>query len=155
VARLPLAIAEREIAVVREKLGWLDASLDVRATPDSSGPGNVLVLSVASAAVTEVFTGFGEQGVSAERVAGRTVQEAQEYLAAGVPVGKHLADQLLLPLALAGGGSFCTLAPTAHTTTNLEVLRHFLAVEGQIEQQDEKAWLITIAGEPWLRRSAT
>ncbi len=60
VARLPLSIAEREIAVVREKLAWEDDCMKVGETPDSSGPGNVLVLTVSSEQVTEVFTGFGE-----------------------------------------------------------------------------------------------
>jgi RNA 3'-terminal phosphate cyclase len=49
-------------------------------------------------------------------------------LAAGVPVGDCLADQLLLPLALAGGGSYTTLALTRHAATNIEVIRKFLDV---------------------------
>jgi len=145
VARLPRSIAEREIAVVREKLTWGEECLNVRESPDSSGPGNVLVLSVESEHVTEVFTGFGELGVSAETVAGRTVKEVREYLASGVPVGRHLADQLLLPLALAGGGAFRTLSPTAHTITNIEVLRLFLDLDVKVEQQDEQVWVISIA----------
>jgi RNA 3'-terminal phosphate cyclase (ATP) len=144
VARLPRSIAEREIAVVREKLAWGEDCLHVREAPDSSGPGNVLVLTVASEYVTEIFTGFGELRVSAETVAGRTVKEVREYLASGVPVGRHLADQLLLPLAMAGGGAFSTLSPTAHTVTNIEVLRLFLDLDIKVEQQDEEVWEITI-----------
>ncbi len=37
-----------------------------------------------------------------------------------VPVGPHLADQLVLLLALARGGSFRTTAPTLHTRTQLD-----------------------------------
>jgi RNA 3'-terminal phosphate cyclase (ATP) len=77
--------------------------------------------------VTEVFTGFGQVGVRAEAVAEQAVQEAQHYLAADVPVGPHLADQLLLPLALAGGGSFRTMPLTRHATTNIAVIGQFLA----------------------------
>jgi RNA 3'-terminal phosphate cyclase (ATP) len=146
VARLPRSIAERELAVVREKLAWGEESLTVREAPDSSGPGNVLVLAVASEFVTEIFTGFGELGVSAETVAGLTVKEVREYLSSGVPVGRHLADQLLLPLALAGGGTFRTLSPTAHTLTNIEVLRLFLDLDVKVEQQDEHGWLVSIGG---------
>ena len=36
----------------------------------------------------------------AESIAARVVKEAQAYLDSGAPVGEHLADQLLLPLAL-------------------------------------------------------
>lgn len=146
VARLPLSIAEREIAVVRKKLAWADDCLSVREAPDSSGPGNVLVLAVASEHLTEIFTGFGERGVNAETVAGRTVEEVLEYLDSGVPVGRHLADQLLLPLALAGEGAFRTLSPTAHTVTNIEVLRLFLDVNVKVEQQHEQRWIVSIRG---------
>ena len=41
-------------------------------------------------------------------------------------MGPHLADQLVLLLALAGGGSFRTLAPTLHTRTQLAVIERFL-----------------------------
>jgi RNA 3'-terminal phosphate cyclase (ATP) len=51
------------------------------------------------------------------------------YLAAEVPVGEHLADQLLIPLALAGRGSFLTLQLSSHVRTNMEVIKRFLPVE--------------------------
>lgn len=147
VARLPRSIAEREIAVVREKLAWGEDFLNVREEHDSSGPGNVLVLAVASEHVTEIFTGFGEKGVSAETVALGVVGEAREYLASTVPVGRHLADQLLLPLALAGGGAFGTLSPTTHMMTNVEVIRLFLDLDILVEQQDEQSWIVFVGGE--------
>jgi RNA 3'-terminal phosphate cyclase (ATP) len=55
----------------------------------------------------------------------------REYLAAGVPVGCHLADQLMLPLGIAAwqtghGGRFRTLPLTRHSTTHMDVLRTFL-----------------------------
>jgi RNA 3'-terminal phosphate cyclase (ATP) len=69
--------------------------------------------------------------VRAEEVAERVVQEVRSYLAADVPVGPHLADQLILPLALAGGGSFRTLPMTAHTETNLDVVQRFLPIRSR------------------------
>ena len=49
----------------------------------------------------------GAKGVGpAETVAERVVDEARKYLdTPGVPVGEHLADQILIPLALILGGS--------------------------------------------------
>lgn len=73
------------------------------------------MVEVASAELTEVVTGFGMKGVTAERVASDTCDEVEAYLSAGVPVGRYLADQLLLPLALAGSGAFRTLEPSART----------------------------------------
>ena len=88
--------------------------------------------------------------MKAETVASRAVQQAQDYIAADVPVGEHLADQLLLPLALAGGGAFRTTRPSQHTETNIEVLGRFLDdVTVSTKQVDESAW------EVRLTRTAT
>jgi len=111
VARLPDHIAERELKVVEKKLGWTGDSLVVEQAHDSVGPGNIIMLEIASRNVLEVFTAFGEKDVRAEAVAHKAVDEARAYLAAGVPVGPHLADQLLIPLAMAGG-RFRTVALT-------------------------------------------
>jgi RNA 3'-terminal phosphate cyclase (ATP) len=127
VARLSRQIGDRELAVVRARLGWTEAELEVVAVPEAAGPGNVLVLEIESEHVTEVFTGFGAVGVRAEAVAEGAVQEARRYLAADVPVGPYLADQLLLPLALAGGGAFRTVPLSRHASTNLDVIRAFLS----------------------------
>lgn len=118
-------IGERKLAVVRRELGWPNDRLDVERV-DADGPGNAIVLEVHSERVSEVFTAFGQRGIPAESVAGHAVQAVRDYLGAGVPVGPHLADQLLLPLAIAAGGMFRTMTPTQHFMTNSEVLRLFL-----------------------------
>ncbi|MEJ2199677.1 MAG: RNA 3'-terminal phosphate cyclase [Desulfuromonadaceae bacterium] len=145
IAQLARHIAERELRLVRSKLSWSAKELSIQEVEGSSGPGNVLMLEVASKQVREIFTGFGEWGVSAEKVAGRTVKQVQKYLAAEVPVGPHLADQLLLPLALAGGGAFRTLAPTRHTTTNIEVIKIFLDVGITLERLTDEVWEIRLS----------
>lgn len=136
VSQLPGHIAERELAVVREKLGWEEACCRQRHAKDCAGPGNAVLVEIQSEHITEVFSAFGELGKAAEAVAGEAVDEARAYLACGAPVGPHLADQLLAPMALAGGGSFRTSSLTEHSTTNIEVIRRFLdvrieAVEGE------------------------
>jgi RNA 3'-terminal phosphate cyclase (ATP) len=149
VAKLPDHIAERELKVVQKKLGWSgtaalgcgpQTSLTVQRADESAGPGNIVLLEIASQHVTEVFTGFGELAVRAEAVAHKAVDEARAYLAAGVPVGQHLADQLLIPLALSavegGGGKFRTLPPTRHTTTNIDVIQKFMDVTVSITRPD-------------------
>jgi RNA 3'-terminal phosphate cyclase len=42
-----------------------------------------------------------------------------------VPVGPHLADQLLLPMALGHGGTFRTTGLTPHSQTNMSVIEAF------------------------------
>jgi RNA 3'-terminal phosphate cyclase (ATP) len=83
--------------------------------------------------LTEVFSAFGKRGLPAEKVARQMYREIQEYLRADAPVGPHLADQLLLPLAVGahrrtGGGSFRTTAVTDHTATHINLLQRFLDV---------------------------
>jgi RNA 3'-terminal phosphate cyclase (ATP) len=126
VSNLPLSIAERELDVV----GWEERE----ARPvESDGPGNVLLLHAEAEHASELVAGFGEKGVPAERVAGRAATEMSRYLDAGVPVGEHLADQLLVPLALAGGGSFRTLPLSSHALTNAALVARFLPVRFETE----------------------
>jgi len=121
VANLPLSIAERELRVI----GWEDA---VARPVESAGPGNVVMLHVESEHASELATAFGAKGVPAERVARRAVAEMERYLAADVPVGEHLADQLLVPMALAGGGAFRTMPLSSHARTNAALIERFLPV---------------------------
>jgi RNA 3'-terminal phosphate cyclase (ATP) len=134
VAQLPGSIAKRELAVLRRKLGLDDGELRVEQVTNSVGPGNVLTLDLAFENVTEVLTGFGEITKPAERVAQEVVRAAREYLASDAPVGRHLADQLLIPLALAGGGRFRALPLTRHSVTNVEVIERFLPVRFRCEE---------------------
>jgi RNA 3'-terminal phosphate cyclase (ATP) len=146
VANLPEGIARRELAVVKDRLGWPDEALEVVRIGDAGrGPGNVVLLELESEHVTEVFTGFGEPGVRAETVAQAAVTEARGYLAAGVPVGPHLADQLLVPIALAGGGAFRTCALTRHATTNMEVIAEFLDVRFTVSPAGDGAVVVELS----------
>jgi RNA 3'-terminal phosphate cyclase (ATP) len=137
VAKLPRHIAERELSVVATKMSLPEDRLEIEEISDSLSPGNVLMIEMASREVTELVTAFGQRGVRAEDVAASAVREANEFLSAAVPVGPHLADQLLIPLALAGGGSYDTLALTLHTTTNVEVVRKFLDIQIHASNLDD------------------
>ena len=117
VAHLPPAIGEREVATALGLLNWQEDAGRVVSNANTPGPGNVVFVELESEHVSEICTGFGEQGKSAEMVAGDAVQEIRRYLVAGVPVGGHLADQLLPLLAIGSGGSFRTLTPSRHTLT--------------------------------------
>lgn len=146
VAHLPRHVAERELDVLRERLGLAASCLAVKEASHVRGPGNVVLLEIESEHVTEVFTGFGRRGVRAEAVAEGVVNEASVYLEAGVPVGTHLADQLLLPMVLAGGGSFRTLPLSRHSATNIEIIRSFLDVEITVQPQGERVTQVSVGG---------
>jgi len=144
VANLPRHIAERELARVRKTLGWAEPALEL-CEVESAGPGNLLSLELESEQLTEVVTGFGEKGVRAERVADLAIREARRYLRSGAPVGEHLADQLLLPLALAGGGAFRTLRPSSHLRTNVAVIQAFLpALDVRLEERGPDDWQVLV-----------
>ena len=50
-------------------------------------------------------------------------------------MGPHLADQLLIPLALAGGGALRTAALTQHTRTQLELIPELLEVAFSVTEE--------------------
>lgn len=144
VACLPPDIAKRELQLIAKMLSWDESCLTTEVIKDSRGPGNVVFIELASEHVTEVFTGFGEKGVRAEAIADHVVKEARYYLAHNVPVGEHLADQLLVPLALAGEGAFMTFGLSRHATTNIEIIKKFLEVEITTSQVAKSSLLVTI-----------
>ncbi len=154
VANLPRHIAERECQTIVQKTGWDESCCQVEEIRDSSGPGNVVMIELAADGVREVFTAFGRIGVKAERVAANALRDARQYLKAGVPVARYLADQLILPIGIGawqgtGGGAFRTQALTEHSRTHLEILRRFLDVRVETRQLGHDDSLVRIdAGHP-------
>jgi len=133
VANLTYAIAQREVQAVAQELGWGEECLQAHTLTGSIGPGNAISVIVESEHVTDVFTAFGERGVAAERVAQNAAAQAKRYLDSNAAVGEHLADQLLLPLAVGEGGVFTTTPLTGHSTTNIEVIRKFIDVAIEVD----------------------
>jgi RNA 3'-terminal phosphate cyclase (ATP) len=144
VANLPRSIAERELAVVEKKLGWEASNMMAEIVP-SHGPGNIVLLEVECANVTEVFTGFGERNVRAEIVADRVVTETRQYLAANVGAGQHLADQLLVPMALMRGGTFTTLPLSRHSETNIDTIAKFISAKIRVCTENNRSCVVEVA----------
>jgi RNA 3'-terminal phosphate cyclase (ATP) len=150
VANLPRHIAERECHAIAATTGWDASCFEIQEVAGSRGPGNVVMIELESPNVTELFTGFGQRGVRAETVASRVSDAAVRYINAEVPAGEHLADQLMLPLGICafqgtGGGTFRTLAPSQHSTTHAEVLKAFLNVRIDIDENGPDDYTMTIA----------
>lgn len=127
-AHLPGEIAKREITTAQHILDWPVEHFTLRYANDSAGPGNAILLGVRFSNVCEITSGVAQMGKSAEAVATGAAKGLRGYLASSAPVGAHLADQLLLPMALAGGGLFHTLSITDHSRTNMELIERFLPV---------------------------
>jgi RNA 3'-terminal phosphate cyclase (ATP) len=136
VARIPVGVARRELDTVGRLLSWESGQLREHVLSDTDGPGNALLLTIDSANVTEVFSGVGDKHVRAEMVAEGAAAEADRYLKSGAAVGEHLGDQLMLPMALAGGGRYTVDHVSQHAITNAEVIARFLPVAVTFEQGD-------------------
>jgi RNA 3'-terminal phosphate cyclase (ATP) len=147
---LPSAVAVRELAALARALGWSGEQLRTPAVRQNEGPGNALLATMAYAHVSEVVTVFGEKGVSAEQVAGALVKEVRAYQASEGALGQHLADQWMLPLALAvvergGAASFTCTELTEHATTNIGVIERFLPVRFDVVPGDASSCVRVVA----------
>lgn len=127
-AGLPTQVSEREFKRVRQRLSFNHTQLFPVEIDPRQGPGNVLMLEYVHEHVTEVFSAFGMAKVRAETVADQAIDQAVEWRGTNTAVGEHLADQLLLPMALAGGGSFTTPHMSDHLHSNMRVIQRFLPV---------------------------
>ncbi len=137
IAGLPTHVATRELDVVKERLGFAPFECEVREL--RGGPANLLMLEIERGAMRELVTVHGEKGLRAETVAQRACDELAAFLAADVPVGEHLADQLLLPMAIAGGGKYRCATPSLHATTNIDTIAKFLSVPIRVEPEGATA----------------
>ncbi|ABE43422.1 RNA 3'-terminal phosphate cyclase [Polaromonas sp. JS666] len=139
-AGLPRGVAERELAVLRKGLGWDEDCLRDRGLRSNEGPGNALLAVLRYEHITEVFAAYGDKGIGAEQVARRVLQEVRDYQTHRAPVGPHLADQLMIPMALASlqgrVGRYWATELTEHTRTNARTIETFLPVKFSCEPLD-------------------
>jgi RNA 3'-terminal phosphate cyclase (ATP) len=149
VANLPRHIAERECHLIAVKAGWDESCFEIDEVKNAPGPGNVVMIEIESVVVTEVFVGFGRLGVRAEKVAFEAFEQAFTYLLSGMPVGKYLADQIVLLMGIAayhgtGGGVFRTAPLSDHATTHLDVLRQFMDLRIDVADKGARGVVVMI-----------
>ena len=144
-AALPFDVADREIQTVRKLLCWPEEEFAIRELPEDQGPGNILLLEAEFEHVTEVVSGFGKLGVPAEQLAKRAAGRMAGYLESNAFAGPYLADQLLLPFALAKGGTFTTVKPSQHSLTAVDIIARFLGISGSFETMASGAHRLTMA----------
>ena len=141
---LPGEIAVRELNEVEKVLGWPEEARRIEQLPERVGPGNIVMLEARFENVTELVSGFGQLGVPAEVVAKKAAKRMRGYLESTAAAGPYLADQLLLPLALAGGGRFTTVRPSLHSRTGADVIRRFLDIGIAFEEREDGCWLVEV-----------
>ncbi|ABM35820.1 RNA-3'-phosphate cyclase [Polaromonas naphthalenivorans CJ2] len=147
-AGIPRGVAARELGVLKSAFGWADDQLRDRGLRANEGPGNALVVVLEYENITEVFASYGDKATSAEQVAHRLVKEVRGYLAHAAPVGPHLADQLMIPLALAAlqgrPGQYFATELTEHALTNARVIEKFLPLRFVMKPVDAKGVVISV-----------
>lgn len=115
-----------------------------REQEEPEGSGNAVLVTLRHKDHATVCSEIGQRGRAAEVVARKAATRALRFRQSGAPVEEHLADQLIVPLALAGGGSFLTEKPTLHTTTCMELLPLFLPVTTGVEQKNDRQYLVSV-----------
>jgi RNA 3'-terminal phosphate cyclase (ATP) len=140
-SHIPQRMADRATAACREA-GFASTSIQpVRERAPATGAGIFLWLPQAG------FSALGRKGVPSEQVAEMAVAECNAFLDHHSAVDPWLADQLLLPMALAEGrSSFTTHRLTQHTLTNAELLRQWLPVTLQVQGDLDQPGRITVDG---------
>lgn len=140
---LPTSIAERILFAALEQFPCTDAAVETR--EPGPGRGVCCLFEAVFENTSEITSTFGETNVTAERVGMRAGKSMHDFIGSGVPVGRWLADQLLLPMALAGTGSFTTLIPDDHVPTNISVIEKFLPVKFLIDDADRGRRIISVS----------
>jgi RNA 3'-terminal phosphate cyclase (ATP) len=133
-SHIPQRIANRAINLLGVAL---EAPLDIRPLRTRSiSTGAGLFLAVEYTNGRAGFGTLGRKGMPSEVVAEQAVTELLEFDASGAAVDRHLADQLVVPLALAEGESvLSTDAITPHLLTNIAVVRAFLDRPIEVDEQ--------------------
>lgn len=144
-AGLPFEIAGRLTARARKDLpDWPEDAFTVRELPADQGPGVILLLEARYGHVTEIVSGFGQLGVPAERLAKTSAARMAGYVEAEAFAGPYLADQLVLPFVLAGGGAFTTVKPSQHLLTAIDIAKRFTGRQIAISREAERPHIVTV-----------
>ncbi|MEW6358093.1 MAG: RNA 3'-terminal phosphate cyclase [Planctomycetota bacterium] len=151
ISNLPRHIAERQAARAEKKLVRQRLPLEVEiADLPSPGKGTMLFLHARFERSDASFFGLGAIGKRAEKVADEACEQLLDFLKTDGAVDRFLADQMLIPTALAAGESrFTTERITQHLLTNAEVIRMFLPAEIQIEGRPAEPGAVTVRGPGW------
>jgi len=145
ISGLSSSIGLRELKVLAARLDVDPHPRHVEQVRPALGPGNVVRVRVSRNGRVESFDGHGERGLAAERVAERLAARVHAYVDSGACVGEHLADQLLLPMALGRGGEFTTHVLSDHLTSNARLIEKFLPVEIDWQAERKGLWRVRVA----------
>ena len=145
VGGLPTSIAVRQQGAAIAKISAAAAELADKTVIDTinvltHGQGTFVYLECRSGTSLAGFSSLGARGKRAEAVGEEAADELIHYYRSGAALDRHLADQIVLYLALSGHESgFTTEAVTNHLLTNLWAIALFhsyrYSVEGRVGEK--------------------
>jgi len=146
VSNLPAHIPQRMVDRARNLLTRAGLKADLQPlVVRGAGPGAGIFLHVQYEHALAGFTAYGRKGLPADQVAQMACQDLLTHHETGAPVDPHLADQLLLPMALAAGTSrLFTSAVTRHLLTNIAIVQAFLPVQIAVDGEEGKPGTVTV-----------
>ncbi len=146
VGNLPHSIAERQkkaaLAILMSK--GINAEIETISvlTP---GQGTFMFLKASTENCLAGFSSLGERGKKAELVGEEAAKKFLDYYSTPACLDRHLADQIVLYLAVAKGESlFTTEEISGHLLTNLWVIEKFLDIQYTVEGEIGKPGRINI-----------
>ena len=151
VANLSVEIAERQRRQMMNRLRQLapiaEAEIEIQSFPAYSR-GTVALIVAEFDESQACFAALGARGKRAEQVADEVMDVFAVFLQSEGAVDPWLADQILLPLVLSNEpGRLRTSMLTQHLSTNAQVIRHFMPVNIEINQE-ETSTLVSITAQP-------
>ena len=148
-SNLPEHIINRQHNQIVKRLARFDSSVNIeRVKGESIGRGTLVFLMAEFENVQAGFSAIGVRGKRAEAVADEAYQALADFLKSDAAIEPYLADQLILPMALAKGESrFTTSQITQHLTTNIWLVQQFLPVQFEVNGvENESGEIVKIDG---------
>jgi RNA 3'-terminal phosphate cyclase (ATP) len=148
VSNLPEKIANRMSARTCDVLRSLGTEIDISTLCiNSAGAGAGVFLTAEYEHTVAGFSGLGRKGLPAEKVSDNACKDLLAFHKTGAPVDKHLADQLVLPMALTSGRSEMAVCRiTQHLLTNVHVIRQFVPAKTEIEGGENESGIVMVDG---------
>lgn len=148
-SNLPEHIINRQHNQIVKRLARFDSPVNIEwVKGESIGRGTLVFLKAEFENVQAGFSSLGVRGKRAEAVADEAYQALADFLKSDAAIEPYLADQLILPMALAKGESrFTTSQITQHLTTNIWLVQQFLPVQFEVNgAENESGEIVKIDG---------
>lgn len=144
-AHIPQRMTDRSRSLIEERFGRVLDLKPLRVT--GPGPGAGLFLTARYQHASAGFAALGEKGKPSEDVAEEAVEQLFSFHDSGGVVDRHLADQILLPAALARGTTtYRTASVSGHLRTQKGLLEEMIDVSIELTAEEGRPGFVRVDG---------